>query len=280
MFYKIYLFSFIFIYSNLCADDRLVTIGGSVTEIAFALGLGNSIIAVDQSSTLPRKVSSLKQVGYIRALSAEGILSVMPSLILSSSDIGPPNVIKQLKKSRVNLEIFKSPKNYDEVIQLVNDMSHTLDLETKGEELILKLSEDYKKIQKLISSYKKTPNVVFFMDTNNSGSFNAAGSGTRADYLIELVGCNNIYKEEFKRYNKVSSESLLNMNPDVILIGGMLKDSALRSSILDNKNLTKLNAVRNNKVFSIDLGYHLTFGTNISIAAIELINLINIDSNE
>ena len=83
--------------STIDSNDRLVTIGGSITDIVFALGEGKSVVAVDQSSTLPKEVKKLPQAGYVRAISAEGILSMLPTKILSSSDIGPPNVISQLE---------------------------------------------------------------------------------------------------------------------------------------------------------------------------------------
>ena len=84
--------NFIFASPPIKSDNRLVTIGGSVTDIVFALGEGDLVVAVDQSSTLPEKVKDLPQAGYVRAISAEGILSMLPTKILASSDIGPPNV--------------------------------------------------------------------------------------------------------------------------------------------------------------------------------------------
>ena len=92
------------------ANDKIVTIGGSITQIVFDLGYGGNVIAVDQSSTIPSTVADLPQVGYIRSISSEGILSVMPDIIFSSSDIGPKNVIDQIKGSGVKLKIFDSPK--------------------------------------------------------------------------------------------------------------------------------------------------------------------------
>ena len=80
-----------FVFSD--KPDRFVSIGGCVTETLFAIGAGEKIVAVDQSSTLPEIVKDLPQVGYIRSISSEGILSMLPTQIFTTTDIGPPNVI-------------------------------------------------------------------------------------------------------------------------------------------------------------------------------------------
>ena len=112
------------------------------------------------------------------------------------------------------------------------------------------------------------------MDAVNSGSFNAAGGGTRADYLISLVAGKNVYRNQFKRYSKVSIESVMEQNPDIILIGTMSDNSILKSSIYDNKNFSIVNAVKRQGIYTIDLGYYLTFGTNTSNAVLGLMDII------
>ena len=84
-------------------NRRIVSLGGSVTETVFALGAGADVIAVDQSSLFPEQVRSLPQVGYFRRLSAEGVLSLAPDLILASEGSGPPPVIDQLEASGVRI---------------------------------------------------------------------------------------------------------------------------------------------------------------------------------
>ena len=92
--------------------ERIITIGGCVTETVFTLNQGHKVVAVDVSSTIPYKIKKLPQVGYIRAISSEGILSMSPDYILTTTDIGPPKVVEQLRKSGVKMEIFKSPPVY------------------------------------------------------------------------------------------------------------------------------------------------------------------------
>ena len=273
----LYLFQLIFSSDKATSDEKIVTIGGSITDIVFALGMGERVVAVDQSSTLPEKVKSLPQVGYVRSISAEGILSMSPTKILASSDIGPPNVIDQLRQSGVEFKIFKSPMSFNDVFSTIDSISIFLKVYENGLALREKLEFDLNKIKEFKSSINSSDfNIAFFMNPSSS-SFNAAGSGTRASYLIDFIGGSNVYENSFKRYNKVNKEAIISSNPDIILIGSMYADPKENCVFMDDPIFSIVNAVKNQKVIYIDLGYHLTFGSSFGEASLLLINLISND---
>ena len=87
-------------------NEKIVSIGGSITETIFELGLGNLVIAVDQSSTLPSIVKELPQVGYIRNISSEGVLSMMPTRVITNTDIGPEVAVNEIKSSGIKMKIY------------------------------------------------------------------------------------------------------------------------------------------------------------------------------
>ena len=257
--------------------ERIISIGGCVTETVFKLGMGDAVIAVDQSSTYPSEVKKLPQVGYIRAISSEGILSMMPDLILTTTDMGPPNVVKQIENSGVNLNIFNSPHNFEEINNLIDDVSNLLNAKKKGSELKKEMNLTKKVLDNVKDKYKDESKIVFFMNPK-SNSFNAAGDGTRADYLIEFIGGKNIFKNQFTRYKKVTKEEILNLNPDIILIGNIY-NAKEESIFITNPEFEYLNAVKNNKIFSLDMGKYLTFGPSFVDNALELINKIYVTKN-
>lgn len=269
--------SFIFASPPIKSDNRLVTIGGSVTDIVFALGEGDLVVAVDQSSTLPEKVKDLPQAGYVRAISAEGILSMLPTKILASSDIGPPNVISQLESSGVEFKIFNSPKSFKDVIELVDEISTFLNVEERGLRLKEKLISDQNKINQMKKKLKDSPSIAFFMNPSNSGNYNAAGSGTRADYLIDFIGGINVFKDSFIRYNKINKETILDYNPNIIFVASTGSGQNSKSVFLDDPTFKNLNAVKNNKIIFLDLGYHLTFGSMFGESAILALSLVLAD---
>ena len=271
----LYLFQLIFSSDIALSDEKIVTIGGSITDIVFALGVGESVTAVDQSSTLPEIVKSLPQVGYVRSISAEGILSMSPTKILASSDIGPPNVIDQLNQSGVEFKIFDSPMSFDDVFTTIDSISLFLKVYENGLVLKEKLKSELNRINEFKSSLNNSSlNIAFFMNPSSS-SFNAAGSGTRASYLIDFIGGSNVYEDSFKRYNKVNKETIIGSNPDIILIGSMNSKPKENCVFMDDPIFSKVNAVINEKVIYIDLGYHLTFGSSFGEASIFLIDLIS-----
>ena len=255
-------------------QDRIVTIGGCVTEIVFRLGAGNKVVAVDQSSTVPSEVTELPQVGYIRAISSEGILSMSPTMILTTTDIGPSKVVEQLKNSGVELHVFNSPHSFDDILSLISDVSILIDMEKKAVKLIDSLLVVENSIKEIKSEKKYQNKIVFFMNPSKA-SYTAAGSKTRADYLIDFIGGVNIFSENFGRYNKVTNEEILNQNPDVILFSSVMpKGQEISSSVFfDNPQFDSINAVKNNKVIQIDMNY-LTFGPSFITDALYLINQI------
>tara|TARA_Y100001970_G_scaffold52986_1_gene67029 strand:- start:6907 stop:7752 length:846 start_codon:yes stop_codon:yes gene_type:complete len=257
--------------------DRIITIGGCVTETVFALDRGDLVIAVDQSSTTPEKVKDLPQVGYIRAIASEGILSMIPSKILTTTDMGPAKVIDQIKNSGVDLEIFKSPHNHDEILELIDNIASILNAQDKAKDIKKIINTKKNNIDKIKENYSYTPKIAFFMSPA-SKSYNAAGSGTRADYLIDFIGGENIFKDKFSRYRKVTSEEIINLNPDIILIGSISNNNTKINSFFSNESeFQDISAVKNNKIIHIDMGKYLSFGPSFTDHVLSLINIIDVE---
>ena len=93
-------------------DDRIVAAGGSVTETIFFLEKDENLVARDLTSNFPQEALELPSKGYVRNLSSEGLLSLKPTLILAEADVGPNNVIEQVKKTSIELRIV--PDDYSE----------------------------------------------------------------------------------------------------------------------------------------------------------------------
>tara|TARA_Y100001970_G_scaffold182243_1_gene221744 strand:- start:339 stop:1175 length:837 start_codon:yes stop_codon:yes gene_type:complete len=257
--------------------DRIISIGGCVTETVFALNQGEKVVAVDISSTIPNKVKKLPQVGYIRAISSEGILSMMPDYILTTSDLGPPKVVDQLRKSGVKMKIFDSPHSLDGIIDLVDNISVILDVQEQGKLVIDKMKKESKIMNEKIDNYAFNPKIVFFMNPS-IGSYTAAGNTTRANYLIQFLGGKNIFSDQFSKYKKVTKEEILKFNPDIILVSSYSSNDQKSSSIfIDSDDFKSVSAVLNNRVVDIDMGKLLSFGPSFTSNVLELINTFDIN---
>ena len=271
-----HLFVSILIFCSLFANnlnERVITIGGCVTETVFALEMGQNVVAVDISSSIPNKVTQLPQVGYIRGISTEGILSMNPDKILTTTEMGPPKVVQQLKDAGINLKIFNAPKNYDDILSLIDDVATFLDVSKKGEQLKSELIELNNQINELKLD---KPKIVFFMSPA-LGSYNAAGSGTRADYLINYIGGENIFTNDFKRYRKVSKEDIIKYNPDIILTGYVreLNKKEVVDIFKNSDEFQSVAAIKNNQLYGVSVGEVLNFGPSFVNTSLNLIKKIN-----
>jgi len=276
---KLFCFLFFFLINvTLLKSDsaKIVTIGGSVTETVFSLGLGNQVIAVDISSKYPSKVTSLPQVGYLRAISSEGILSMYPDLILTTSEIGPPKVIDQIKDSGVDMKIFESPQDFEGIVRLINNVGKYLNVAEKANKLNEKILAMKNRLDAEKSKYEDKPKIIFFYNPSEN-SYLAAGSSTRGDYLIEFIGGENVFSKEFAKYKKITKEDIVSFNPDIILVGSSRTQNIdqLLSIFTDKIEFETVSAIKNNKVIYTDVGKHLTFGPSFVKNASYLTNQIN-----
>ena len=105
---------------------RVVSIGGDVTEIVYELGEEGRLVGVDQTSVWPKDAAKFPQVGYVRNLSAEGILSLKPDLILASKVAGPAAVLDQLRDAKVTVVSVTGDDNVAGVISKIDNVAKAL----------------------------------------------------------------------------------------------------------------------------------------------------------
>lgn len=242
--------------------SRIVTIGGPVTDIVFKLGIGDNIVAVDQSSTRPEKVKELPQVGYIRTISSEGVLSMNPSLIVTTTDLGPPIAVDQLKAGGVPVLQVKDPRSAEEVINMVTTIGKALGKNEEAEKIARHLNEKFQQAKSRRQG-KDIPTVVFFMNSRSQGAISAAGKDTRADTIIRMAGGQNAFVEH-RGYKAVSPEVLLKIDPDFIFIASINgNDTQQLDAFIKDPALKPLNALREGRVYAADITTYLSFGTHI-----------------
>lgn len=97
-------------------QPRMVSVGGAVTETVFALGAQGQLAGVDTTSLFPADATRLPQVGYARTLSAEGVLALKPQLLLASGEAGPPQVLQQLQRAGVRVEVLDDQHRFDGIL--------------------------------------------------------------------------------------------------------------------------------------------------------------------
>ncbi len=239
--------------------QRIVTLGGSVTEITFALGAGGDVIGTDLSSTYPAEVQKLPRVGYWRTLSAEGVLSLQPSLVLADHECGPPSSLQQIESAGIPVQRLPESMSAEGLRTRIREIAAALGRKEQGEELITRVDQDYNDAQKLVQSLAGKPRTLFVY-MRGSSIFSAGGTGTHADAMIKLCGGVNV-ATEISGMKPVSPEFFVHSQPDVLIVTKSGLESAGGIEPLRQRpGLAETPAIRNGHIVIVDDLAFLGFG--------------------
>ncbi|WP_193182988.1 heme/hemin ABC transporter substrate-binding protein [Nisaea sediminum] len=198
------------------SPQRIVSAGGDITEIIYALGAGDRVIAVDSTSNHPAEAASKEQIGYIRRLAAEGILSLQPDLLIAAHDAGPPAAVEQLRAAGLRVELAPKGDTPDGVLGKVRFVGKALGMDAEAEALAGRIETDLSKAIETAKSYTDSPRVIFVL-SERDGAPLVAGAETSADAIIALAGAANA-AEGFSGYKPMSQEAIIEAAPDVLLM--------------------------------------------------------------
>lgn len=199
------------------ANDRVLSLGGDVTEIVYALGEGHRLLGRDSTSTYPPQALDLPDVGYVRALSPEGVLSVGPSMILAADGAGPPEAIDVLKST--SIEFVTIPTGYDgeTIADKIRTVGEALGIAEKGDALADQVLSDLADAQAVAAASDGADKRVLFVLSTQGGRIMASGTNTAANGIIQLAGATNAI-QSFEGYKQMSDEAVIAAAPDVILM--------------------------------------------------------------
>ncbi|MBT9463006.1 MAG: ABC transporter substrate-binding protein [Hydrogenophaga sp.] len=197
------------------ALPRLVTVGGGITEVVYALGAQDQLVGTDTTSLYPPAAQATPKVGYMRQLSAEGLLALRPDALIAGTDAGPPVVIDQLRSAGVRVELVNSDHSWDEVRRKVAAVGRASGREAAARELQARLDARWQAVIARVQAAKNPgPRVLFVL--SHSGSPMVAGEQTAADALIRFIGARNPLAG-FKGYRPMTAEAMAQAAPDIIL---------------------------------------------------------------
>ena len=207
---------------------RVVLLGGSLTEIAYALHREDHIVGVDTTSVFPPEaLKSKASVGYVRAVSAEGVLSLKPSLVIAIQGAGPADALKLIEATGTALRTVPdeaSPAGVGAKIEAVGD---ALDARNAADALKAEVSARFAALALQRPKVAKPLRVLIVLSLQN-GRSTVGGRGTAADGIIKLSGSLNA-ADAVEGYKTMTDESIIAAAPDVVLVmqnGGHALDAA------------------------------------------------------
>jgi iron complex transport system substrate-binding protein len=255
--------------------SRILCIGGDVTEIVYALGAGDRITAVDTTSQYPP--SALKEkvsVGYMRALSSEGVISVGATLVLASERAGPPEVVKTLKSSSVPYVEVPDDFSAAGIFKKVRLIARAIGKEAEGERIAEAIAANFATLAALRGKVGRPVRALFVLGVQN-GRIMIGGKDTSAHAILELAGARNV-AEGFSGFRPVGDEAVLELAPDVIV--GMRrnsdKDGHDLSQLFTLKGVRATPAGAAKRLIVMDGAYLLQFGPRAPDAARDLMRAL------
>jgi iron complex transport system substrate-binding protein len=249
--------------------SRIVSVGGTVTEITFALGAGEQVVAVDTSSTYPPEAVRLPKVGYQRQLAAEGVLALNPSLILISTEAGPPEAVEQLKNAGVPVLIVPIEYTVDGAKRAIRMLAEALGRVERGSDLIAQLDTDLAEARQVAATLNPKPRVLFLY-ARGPNTVNAAGAKTSADEIIRLAGGQNAITD-FEGFKPLTAEAAAAAAPDALLLfESGLKSLGGEEGLLRVPGVAQTPAGQKGRIIAMDGLYLLGFGPRLGAAARDL----------
>ena len=251
-------------------EDRVLTLGGAVTEIVYALGEEDRLVARDTTSTFPAEATELEDVGYMRALSAEGVLSVDPTLIVSEEGAGPPETLDLLREAAVPFVTVPETYSREGILEKIRVVGEALNTPEKADALATKIDAELRAAEARAADVTDTPKRVLFILSTQGGRIMAGGTNTAAQAIIEMSGGVNAVSE-FEGYKQMTDEAVSAAAPDVILMMDRGGDHGTGDAeLFAMPAIVTTPAAQTQSVIRMDGLYILGFGPRTAAAAIEL----------
>lgn len=245
------------------APQRIVTIGSAVTEIAYALGQQDRLVARDRSSTYPAPAQDLPDIGYERALAPEGVLSVAPGMIIATEGAGPPSAIGVLKEAGVDYVEIPVDYSAEGILKIIRLTGKALGQDAAAGALAARVAADLDAATAAAAAAAAaggTPKRVLFVLTAQGGRIMAAGQDSGADAIISMAGGVNA-AQGFDGYKPMSAEAIATARPDVILMMRNGRDAATADQeLLSLPALKRTPAARTGSVVRMNGQLLLGFG--------------------
>ncbi|HVQ91377.1 MAG TPA: ABC transporter substrate-binding protein [Mycobacteriales bacterium] len=257
---------------------RIVPLNGDIAEIVYALNKGEQVVGTDISATYPADAVKKQKIGYQRSLSAEGILSLKPTLAIGTEEAGPPPVLEQIRSAGVRVEIVPVGTGVDGAATKIRAVAKLLGVEAAGEKLATDVSGAVDAARKRAATATDKPRVAFLY-LRGPQTMMIGGRGSRADAMITAAGGVDTGTEAgINGYAQLTAEALAKAKPDVILVlTAGLKSVGGVDGLLKLPGVAQTPAGQARKIIDLDDLYLLGLGPRTGNALNDLVTALHPD---
>lgn len=249
--------SLLFCSSAMAAEplpQRWISSGGSLSEWVVALGGESRLVGVDSTSQHPSSLRALPGIGYQRQLTAEGMLTLRPDLLIGSEEMGPPPVLEQLERAGVQVEVLSSHADLASLHDSVQRIGELLGKPQQAIDALKGYEQQLENHQHWVRHAQRAQSVpgVLLLLGHAGGNPMAGGRETVAHWLIEQAGGRNLARH--RSYKALSTEALLALDPQVLIIAdrSLGGEQAVEAMLRQNPALAATRAVREQRIILLD----------------------------
>ncbi|MBO9330092.1 ABC transporter substrate-binding protein [Achromobacter xylosoxidans] len=247
------------------APERVVTLGGSVTEIVYGLGQEGRLVGDDLSSLYPEAATRLPHVGYYRAVPVEGVLALEPDLVLASEQAGPPEALRRLAEVGVRVVTVPDRPSVDSLQARIRNVAAALDAAPQGERMAERVARELEQAEAVPASRARA--ILLF---KLGGVLRGAGNGTTANKVMTMAGLVNVLHDQ-QGYKPISAEAVSALAPDVIVVTkSSLAASGGKAGLLATPGIASTPAAARQRLIVMDDPLLLGMGPRLPQALTEL----------
>lgn len=231
------------------SPQRMISLSPSNTEIAFALGLGDRVIAVTDYCNYPPEAEEKEKIGGFSTPSLEKILELEPDLVLAGEIHG--ELLSQLGELGLTTLVL-IPGTLEEIISATMLLAEASGMIASGETLVASIQERVDQVQAQLGGLKETEKARVYYEVY-SDPVMSAGAGTTIDEIITRAGGVNIFGDVAEDYPKVSTEMIVERQPGVILFPNFHGTAGLMlQTMAERPGWKSIPAVQENRAYAVD----------------------------
>jgi iron complex transport system substrate-binding protein len=245
---------------------RIVSIGGALTEIVFALQAHADLVGVDTTSLYPDAAQNLPSVGYARSLSVEGVLALAPTQVIATEDAGPPAVLRQLSASGISVSVLAANHRFEGLTERIKRVGELTGRLAQATAIRQALQQEWARVRAQVAQRTIKPARVLFVLAHTPNQVMVAGTETGAQAMLDYVGAINAING-FTGYKPLTPEAVIAAQPDIVLLTDQgLKAGGGVDGILKLPGLEQTAAGRKRRVISLEAMFLLGFGPRLPAA--------------
>jgi iron complex transport system substrate-binding protein len=230
--------------SEVIAQQRIVSLAPSCTEIVAGLGLQQNLVGITNNTDYPPEVLHLPVVGSYVDLNLEAILSLQPDVIVGTSDGNPPEILQRLRDLKMQIAVLNLT-TYRNIQDSILQLGKMLDHEKEARQIVSQMQQVSDCIHKKTAGVMR-PSVLFVYE---SYPIVTAGKNTFTDELIQMAGGRSITHEVIIQYPRLTIENIIARDPEVIIESSMDPNAEMKLKVQWWKQYPMICAVKNNRVY-------------------------------